>query len=90
VAPGTTPAPSSALAVAARHLGRRLTIAGTLAAADRTRVRIAITRHGRTLWRGTARLRNGKFRLRLRVPRRLGRVTVVVRAGEQRVTRPVS
>ena len=94
---GETPAPESPdtsaplqqLALRLRHAGRRLTIAGTLLAPDRTRVRIAVVRGGRIVWRGTTRLRDGRFAVRLRTPRGASRFTVVVSAGGQRVMRTV-
>jgi uncharacterized protein YkwD len=97
VAPGTTPpgnagttAGKGTLVIAMRHVGRRLTIAGSLAAPDRTRVRIAVKRRGRTVWRGATVLRGGTFVLDLRVPRRARGLAVVVSAGSQRVARTIA
>lgn len=82
----TTATPGAELALLLRHAGRRLTVSGTLMAADGTRVRITIRRSGRVVWRGTARLRKGGFRLRFKVTRDAGPFTVLARAGSQRVT----
>lgn len=84
---GETPADPAGLAVRLHHAGRSLIVAGTLAAADRTRVRVAVLRRGRTVWRGTTRLRHGRFAVRLRTPRGARRFTVVVSAAGQRVSR---
>jgi uncharacterized protein YkwD len=84
---GETPADPARLAVRLRHAGRGLTIAGTLAAADRTRVQVTVLRHGRAVGHGTGRLRHGRFTVRLRTPRGARRFTVVVSAAGQRVVR---
>lgn len=78
------PAAAAPLTLALRRFGRRLVIAGTATA---SRVRVTLVRHGRTVFRTTASVRQGRYRLRLRsVPLR-GRIVVRVTGGGQRVTR---
>jgi uncharacterized protein YkwD len=70
-----------------RRGARRLTIAGRLAAADGTRVRIVLRRAGRTVFRTRTTLRDGRYRVRIETPADAGRLTVVVKAAGQRATR---
>lgn len=80
--PTTTP-----LSLRLRRVARRLTISGRLPAADSTPVQITVRRAGRTVFRTTLRLRDGRYRLRLAIPRRAGRLSVEARAAGQRAKR---
>lgn len=89
--PGQTDAlvPGAAAAVLTldlRRSGRRLVVRG---AAVGSRVRVAIVRRGRVVRRGSALVRNGRYRLRLRRVPRSGPVAVRVRDGIARVTRTI-
>lgn len=80
-----TPDPAGAALTLAtlRRVGRRLVLSG---ASTATTVRVVI-RHGRTTFRRTLPVREGRYRLRLRgIPRR-GRMVVRVSGGGQRITR---
>src|SRR3954447_5110227 len=69
------------LHVSIRHQGSYLIVRGRLNAADGTKVRLTITRHGRLAAWGTARLVGGRFAFR--VPKGIGDHFVIKVAGKR-------
>lgn len=91
-APGTTTTTTAParMVVRFRRIGRRLVVTGRLTNSAATSARVTVTRAGRKVRSRRGAVRNGRYRIVLRLPSRAGAYTVTVRSGGLRVTRNVS